>query len=111
MATLGRWGRWRGPRRAPRTSTTSSGLWSRKTEAAEAGALGTAICAGIGTSVYSSLDDATEQIVRVLRTHAQPTESRPARGGLRDLLGPGRSPGARVAAPGVVPTFSRQLIS
>ena len=76
MATLGRWGRWRGPRRAPRTSTTSSGLWSRKTEAAEPGALGTAVCAGIGTAVYFSLDGATEQIVRVLRTHEADPQSR-----------------------------------
>ena len=69
-------GRWRGPRRALRTSTTSSGLWSRKTEAAEAAALGTAICAGIGTGVHFSLDAATEQIVRVLRTHEPDPQSR-----------------------------------
>src|SRR5918997_2673208 len=76
MATSGRWGRWRGSRRAPRTSTTSCGLWSRKTEAAEAGALGTAICGGIGTGVHFSLDAATEQIVRVLRTHEPDPQSR-----------------------------------
>jgi sugar (pentulose or hexulose) kinase len=76
MATSGRWGRWRGPRRAPRTSTTSSGLCSRKTEVAEAGALGPAICAGIGTGVYFSLDGAIEQIVRVLRTHEPDPQSR-----------------------------------
>ena len=76
MAPSGRWGSGRGPRRAPRTSTTSSGLWSRKTEAAEAGALGTAVCVGIGTAVYFSLDGATEQIVRVLRTHEADPQSR-----------------------------------
>ena len=76
MATSGWWGRWRGPRRAPRTSTTSSGLRSRKTEAAEAGALGIAICSGIGTGVHFSLDAATEQIVRVLRTHEPDPQSR-----------------------------------
>jgi sugar (pentulose or hexulose) kinase len=76
MATSGRWGRWRGPRRAPRTSTTSSGLRSRKTEAAEAGALGTAVCAGIGIGVYFSLDAAIEQIVRILRTHEPDPQSR-----------------------------------
>jgi L-xylulokinase len=46
------------------------------TEAAEAGALGTAVCAGIGTGVYSSLDDATERVVRLLRTHDPDPASR-----------------------------------
>lgn len=39
------------------------------TDAAEAGALGTALCAGVGTGVYSSLEEATGRVVRVLRTH------------------------------------------
>ena len=46
------------------------------TEAGEAGALGSAVCAGIGTGVYSSLDDATRRVVRLLRTHEPDPESR-----------------------------------
>jgi L-xylulokinase len=46
------------------------------TEAGEAGALGTAVCAGIGTGVYSSLDDATQRVVRLLRTHDPDPENR-----------------------------------
>ena len=37
-------------------------------EVTEAGALGAAVCAGIGTGLYSSLD-ATGRVVRLLRTH------------------------------------------
>lgn len=39
------------------------------TDADEAGALGVAICAGIGAGVYSDLEDAVSKTVRVLRTH------------------------------------------
>lgn len=39
------------------------------TAAEEAGALGAAICAGVGTSVYDSLTEAVERTVRVQRTH------------------------------------------
>ena len=46
------------------------------TEAREAGALGAAVCAGIGTGVYASLEDATERVVRLLRTHEPNPESR-----------------------------------
>jgi L-xylulokinase len=46
------------------------------TEAGEAGALGAAVCAGIGTGVYSSLEDATGQVDRLLRTHEPDPESR-----------------------------------
>jgi L-xylulokinase len=46
------------------------------TEAGEAGALGAAVCAGIGTGVYSSLDDATGRVVRLLRVHEPNPESR-----------------------------------
>src|ERR671910_1585591 len=42
---------------------------------------------------------------RLTDPRARPAESRPARRGLRDLTWPGRSPGARVAVPGVVPPF------
>jgi L-xylulokinase len=46
------------------------------TEVGEAGALGAAVCAGIGTGVCSSLDDATGQVVRLLRVHEPDPESR-----------------------------------
>ncbi len=46
------------------------------TDADEAGALGAAVCAGLGTSVYRSLEDATERVVRLLRTHEPEPESR-----------------------------------
>jgi L-xylulokinase len=46
------------------------------TDADEAGALGAAVCAGIGTGVYRSLEDATERVVRLLRTHEPKPESR-----------------------------------
>ncbi len=43
------------------------------TDADEAGALGAAVCAGIGTGVYSSLDDATGWVVRLLRVPTSPS--------------------------------------
>jgi L-xylulokinase len=46
------------------------------TEAGEAGALGAAVCAGLGTEVYSSLEDATDRVDRLLRTHEPDPESR-----------------------------------
>ncbi|MDQ3507774.1 MAG: carbohydrate kinase [Actinomycetota bacterium] len=36
----------------------------------ETGALGAALCAGVGTGVYDSLEDATGSVVRAFRTHA-----------------------------------------
>lgn len=38
-------------------------------DADEAGALGAAVCAGVGAGVYRSLDEATERTVRILRVH------------------------------------------
>jgi L-xylulokinase len=35
----------------------------------EAGALGVALCAGVGAGVYASLEEAVEQSVRIIRTH------------------------------------------
>lgn len=46
------------------------------TDADEAGALGAAVCAGIGTGVYRSLEDARERTVRLLRTHEPDPGSR-----------------------------------
>ena len=46
------------------------------TDADEAGALGAAVCAGIGTGVYSSLDNATGWAVRLLHTHEPEPEGR-----------------------------------
>lgn len=37
--------------------------------AGETGALGAALCAGVGTGVYDSLDDATDNVIRAFRTH------------------------------------------
>lgn len=39
------------------------------TDAGETGALGAALCAGVGTGVYGSLEDATGNVVRVARSH------------------------------------------
>ena len=39
------------------------------TGAGETGALGAALCAGVGTGVYDSLDEATEGVVRRFRIH------------------------------------------
>ena len=44
-------------------------------DADEAGALGAAVCAGVGADVYRSLDEATEQTVRLLRTHEPDSEN------------------------------------
>ena len=46
------------------------------TDADEAGALGAAVCAGIGTGLYSSLDEATSRVVRLLRSHEPEPEGR-----------------------------------
>lgn len=46
------------------------------TDAEETGALGAAVCAGIGVGVYRSLDEATEQVVRLLRAHEPEPEGR-----------------------------------
>ena len=59
---------------------SSSEVWSQMfadalnetvevTGAGETGALGAALCAGVGTGVYNSLADATGSVVRKLRTH------------------------------------------
>ncbi len=37
--------------------------------AGETGALGAALCAGVGIGVYDSLNEATENVVRKFRTH------------------------------------------
>lgn len=39
------------------------------TGAGETGALGAALCAGVGVGTYDSLEDATENVVRAFRTH------------------------------------------
>lgn len=44
-------------------------------DADEAGALGAAVCAGVGAGVYGSLDEATERVVRILRTHEPDPEN------------------------------------
>jgi L-xylulokinase len=44
-------------------------------DADEAGALGAAVCAGVGADVYRSLDEATERTVRLLRTHEPDSEN------------------------------------
>lgn len=44
-------------------------------DADEAGALGAAVCAGVGVGVYGSLDEATERVVRILRTHEPDPEN------------------------------------
>ncbi|CAN5640897.1 FGGY-family carbohydrate kinase [soil metagenome] len=59
---------------------SSSHVWSQMfadalnetvevTGAAETGALGAAICAGVGVGVYDSINDATESVIRTFRTH------------------------------------------
>ena len=59
---------------------SSSEVWSQMfadalnetvevTGAGETGALGAALCAGVGIGVYDSLDDATENVVRKFRIH------------------------------------------
>jgi L-xylulokinase len=59
---------------------SSSDVWSQMfadalnetvevTGAGETGALGAALCAGVGIGVYDSLNDATENVVRKFRTH------------------------------------------
>jgi L-xylulokinase len=44
-------------------------------DADEAGALGVAVCAGVGVGAYGSLDEATERVVRILRTHEPDPEN------------------------------------
>ena len=51
------------------------------TETEEAGALGAAMCAGIGAGIYSSLEDATRRVVRQRRTVLPSAE------GMQDLAG------------------------
>jgi L-xylulokinase len=46
------------------------------TDAGESGALGAAICAGLGVGFYSSLDEAIESVVGILRTHEPEPENR-----------------------------------
>ncbi len=46
------------------------------TDAGEAGALGAALCAGVGSGLYGSLDEATSSVVRVMRTHTPDPENR-----------------------------------
>jgi len=59
---------------------SSSEIWSQMfadalnetvevTGARETGALGAALCAGVGIGVYDSLNDATENVVRKFRIH------------------------------------------
>jgi L-xylulokinase len=59
---------------------SSSEVWSQMfadalnetvevTGAGETGALGAALCAGVGIGVYDSLNDATDTVVRRFRTH------------------------------------------
>ncbi|MGH3087215.1 MAG: FGGY-family carbohydrate kinase, partial [Rubrobacteraceae bacterium] len=59
---------------------SSSRVWSQMfadalgetvevTGAGETGALGAALCAGVGTGVYDSLEDATDSVVRAFRIH------------------------------------------
>ena len=59
---------------------SSSHVWSQMfadalgetvevTGAGETGALGAALCAGVGIGVYDTLNDATENVVRTFRTH------------------------------------------
>ena len=59
---------------------SSSHVWSQMfadalnetvevTGAGETGALGAAICAGVGIGIYDSINDATENVIRAFRTH------------------------------------------
>ncbi len=54
------------------------GLAVRVPETQEAGALGTAICAGVGCGISSSLEQAVGQMVRIARTY-EPDQERHAR--------------------------------
>lgn len=45
------------------------------TDAAEAGALGAAVCAGIGAGVYGSLEEARERTIRLRRIHEPDPEA------------------------------------
>lgn len=65
------------------------------TGAGETGALGAALCAGVGVGVYDSLNDATDNVVRAFRTHEPDTrnskryaEAYETYMGLVDAMGP-----------------------
>ncbi len=65
---------------------SSSHVWSQMfadalnetvevTGAGETGALGAAICAGVGIGIYDSINDATENVIRAFRTHEPDTRN------------------------------------